>query len=305
MPKDKVTSWKRIGRSGSTIDGREIEPFSLKEVAETYNPTEAHTALIWYEHFRGVNLGKVLKLQARDNNEGGVDLYAKIQANEFYLDLNLRGQKLFTSMELMPNYRKKGHYYLSGLAATDSPASAATTEMRFSAMTSSLSDDSFFSDLKDPKDMFFGDFIEALEYSEPEEDKPPRWFTNFFNKKITPDEDDMSKEAVQKLSEELKALTAKVELLSADNPPAGDANADAESDADKFEALSNQVAALTALIKKDEDNAGVDAKAFAALQTSLTSLTEKFAAAMKEQPGTPTPESDGNASDDFKAEDHY
>jgi hypothetical protein len=132
MARDLTTGWKRIGRSGPAVDGRVIKPEMIEQAAANYNK-DLFTALIWPEHFRYINLGTVEALRAADNEEGGKDLFAQISPNQFYLQANAAGQKLFTSMELTPDFRKTGQWYLTGLGATDDPASAATTEMRLSA----------------------------------------------------------------------------------------------------------------------------------------------------------------------------
>jgi hypothetical protein len=108
---------------------------ALQQAAKNYNQS-LFTALVWPEHSRAYNMGKVDSLRAAANVEGGTDLLARIAPNDYYLNANNAGQKLFTSMELIPNFRDTKEWYLSGLAATDSPASAATSEMRFSALHS-------------------------------------------------------------------------------------------------------------------------------------------------------------------------
>lgn len=63
---------------------------------------------------------------------GSLRLFAKITANQYLLDANKDGQKLFTSIEPNPDYRSSGRCYLMGLAVTDSPASTGTTRLKFS-----------------------------------------------------------------------------------------------------------------------------------------------------------------------------
>jgi hypothetical protein len=126
------TDWLRIGRSGDTVDGRVIPAQALTQAAETYNP-ELFTALIWLEHMRmGGHLGKVLALKSAPNDEGGVDLFAKLSPNRNYLAANnIYQEGWFSSMELTSNFRKTEKWYLTGLGATNEPASVATTEIRF------------------------------------------------------------------------------------------------------------------------------------------------------------------------------
>ena len=125
------TDFKRIGRSGPTVDGRMINEKMIDEMAASYDKS-LFTALIWPEHQRYANYGTVEALRAEDNDEGGRDLFAVLSPNSFYIGSNQYGQKLFTSMEVIPDFRKTGKAYLGGLGATDDPASAATSEVRFS-----------------------------------------------------------------------------------------------------------------------------------------------------------------------------
>ena len=128
--KKLVTEFVKIGQSGPTADGRTIEASWLKEAAETYN-LETYTALIWPDHFKWSNAGKVVELKVEEK-DGITSLFAKLQPNDMLLDYNRRSQKLFTSMELTPDFAGSGKHYLSGLAGTDLPASLGTHELMFS-----------------------------------------------------------------------------------------------------------------------------------------------------------------------------
>lgn len=106
-------------------------------MAEQYSITE-YTALIWPEHYRsqwslfeGKNWGTVDALKA-EKKDDKLRLFAKITANQYLIDANKDGQKLFTSIEPDPDYRSAGRCYLMGLAVTDSPASSGTTRLKFS-----------------------------------------------------------------------------------------------------------------------------------------------------------------------------
>ncbi|MFA9499911.1 GPO family capsid scaffolding protein [Mannheimia sp. E30BD] len=124
------TNWICIATSGPTVDGREISPQDLLDMAANYNTNE-YTALIWPEHYRWQNYGKVLEVKAEQVNDNEVKLFAKISPNANLLTLNQEGQKLFTSIEIYPNFNNSGKPYLGGLAVTDSPASRGTTELNF------------------------------------------------------------------------------------------------------------------------------------------------------------------------------
>lgn len=132
MDKIKLsTDWICIATSGATVDGREISAKDVLDMAETYDPKE-YTALIWAEHFRWSNYGQVLEVKAEEK-DGQAKLYAKISPNAQLLSVNQQGQKLFTSIEIYPNFNNTGKAYLGGLAITDSPASRGTTQLNFSA----------------------------------------------------------------------------------------------------------------------------------------------------------------------------
>ncbi|HCK4809045.1 TPA: GPO family capsid scaffolding protein [Pseudomonas aeruginosa] len=132
MPRTLVSDWKRVATSGKTIDGRTIEVQELRDMAETYDPA-TYTATIWYEHIRYMgSLGTVAALKAEDVEDGKVALFAQLKPNDRLLQLNKEAQKLFTSVEIQPNFADSGKAYLGGLAVTDEPASLGTQELHFS-----------------------------------------------------------------------------------------------------------------------------------------------------------------------------
>lgn len=273
MPSTLKTEWKVIGRSGPTVDGRTIEAEWLVQAAETYDP-KLYTAQIWPEHFRWFNMGKIESLLAKENEEGGVDLFAKIIPNDYYLQINASGQKLFSSMELTKDFRKTGKYYLTGSAATDSPASAATSEIRFTALG---------------PEMLFGESVpfeshQFSEIGEEESETPPRWFKKIFNSR---ENDDMSKEALAAVQVSLDALTENFKKFAVQPP------VEKTAEVDQFAAITAEVAALTARFSAFEnkgqnqtEGATVSVEEFAALQKSLEALTNEFSAALEENPGT-------------------
>lgn len=265
MAKELKTGWKRIGRSGATVDGRSIEPLALEQVAKNYNKG-LFTALIWPDHLRWFNMGTVEELRATPNEEDGVDLFAIIAPNDIYLSTNNAGQGLFTSMELMPNFRDSGEYYLTGLAATDNPASAATSEMRF---TGGADKTAILSDFTEHTPQLFN------------EDQAPGWFQRFAEKFTHSDEDIMDKKTMDALEAKFTALELKLTALKPAEKPAEDKPTDA------FAALTAKVESLTALVAelKAEKPAATDDK-YTALAAELATLTEAFKAAVGETNGT-------------------
>lgn len=140
MPRSLVSYWKRVATSGPTVDGREILPQELRDMAETYALSK-YTAVIWAEHERwygshGTVFALRLVEEADDLQPGQVALEAQLKPNDKLLWLNDQGEKLFTSVEITPNFANSGKAYLTGLAVTDSPASLGTQELYFSAKTS-------------------------------------------------------------------------------------------------------------------------------------------------------------------------
>ena len=132
MPRALVTDWKRVATSGKTADGRTIDPQDLRDIASTYNPV-TYTAVIWFEHIRYMgNFGSVVEVKAEDVDGERVALFAKLAPNDRLLQLNKEAQKLFTSIEIQPQFAGTGKPYLRGLAVTDEPASLGTEPLHFS-----------------------------------------------------------------------------------------------------------------------------------------------------------------------------
>ena len=125
-----LTSWLTIGTAGPTIDGREISEQDLLDAAASYDPKN-YCAVVNVDHSYG-NLGTVEALRTAKDDQGRLCLQAQIRPNDYYLAYNYADMKLFFSMELTPNFAGTGKKYLSGLAATDDPASLGTTCARFS-----------------------------------------------------------------------------------------------------------------------------------------------------------------------------
>ena len=140
MPRSLVSYWKRVATSGPTTDGREILPQELRDIAETYKPS-LYTAVIWCEHERwqgtfGTVFAVRLIEEGEDLEPGQVALEAQLKPNDRLLALNDQGQKLFSSIEIYPNFQGKGKAYMTGMAVTDEPASVGTQELYFSNKTS-------------------------------------------------------------------------------------------------------------------------------------------------------------------------
>ncbi|MDB5724992.1 MAG: hypothetical protein JWQ16_1746 [Novosphingobium sp.] len=142
----KQSKFFRVAVEGGTTDGRTIERGWLVEMARNYNPA-TYAARVNMEHIRGVTAdkpfkayGDVLALQTQEIDlelngkiEKRLALYAQIEPTDDLVAMNADKQKLFTSIEVSPNFAGKGQAYLMGLAVTDSPASLGTEMLQFAA----------------------------------------------------------------------------------------------------------------------------------------------------------------------------
>ncbi|QHM72966.1 GPO family capsid scaffolding protein [Mixta intestinalis] len=131
------TDWLCIATSGQAVDGRIIEPQWLIDAAETYS-RKTYTAMIWPHHPQydiserefTCNLGEVDALKVETDGDV-TKLYAQLIPNQFLIDANRMGQKLFTSAEFVTDFAGSGREYLFGLAVTDIPASLGTEKLKF------------------------------------------------------------------------------------------------------------------------------------------------------------------------------
>jgi len=284
------TGWVRIGRSGETVDGRVIEPEWLTQAADNYDK-EFFSAPVWPGHSTWYRLGTVLVLKAESNHENGVDLYAIIEPNEFYRQAVKSGQMLHTSMELRPNFRNQGTWYLQGLAATDEPASVATQEMKFSQQGEHA--ESIFSGFVENKEHIFND------------DQPPGWFTKFFKHNSNENEADMAdKKELEELKTANAALLLKLEKLGAggdggtdDDSGGGDDTEMHYATADDFNALKDMVQKLTDLMANS--SAPDEIKL---LTEEVKTQGERLDMAINAAKGTQTPKNTGGG--DFKESDY-
>lgn len=109
----KTSDWVIVATAGTTVsDGRVISESWINDMAELYDPEE-YKALIWPEHYRsawavfeGKNWGEVEELKAGKFKDK-LRLFAKLTPNHYLLEANKDGQKLFSSIEPEPDYKKK------------------------------------------------------------------------------------------------------------------------------------------------------------------------------------------------------
>ncbi|WP_233965205.1 GPO family capsid scaffolding protein [Pectobacterium versatile] len=140
----KVSKWFRVGVEGDTCDGRVIDATDIQNMAETFDP-RVYGCRINLEHLKGLlpdspfrRYGDVVELKAEAIDDdsaikGKLALFAKITPTDELIALNKASQKVYTSMEIQPNFANTGKAYLVGLAVTDDPASLGTEMLEFSA----------------------------------------------------------------------------------------------------------------------------------------------------------------------------
>lgn len=139
----KKSKFFRVFTEGHTTDGRVIQRNWIEEIVETYN-TKIYGARVWLEHVRGLlpdssfkAFGDVIAVKAEEVEDGKLALFAQIAPTDELIAMTKARQKIYTSVEIDPDFAKTGKCYLSGLAVTDSPASLGTEMLKFSASSES------------------------------------------------------------------------------------------------------------------------------------------------------------------------
>lgn len=138
----KVSKWFRIGVEGDTCDGRVISATDIQEMAQTFDP-RVYGCRINLEHLKGIlpegpfsRYGDVVELKSEKIDDdsvlnGKLALFARITPTDDLIAMNKKLQKVYTSMEIQPNFANSGKCYLVGLAVTDDPASLGTEYLEF------------------------------------------------------------------------------------------------------------------------------------------------------------------------------
>ncbi|MDI3246892.1 MULTISPECIES: GPO family capsid scaffolding protein [Pseudoalteromonas] len=147
MPGQLRTKPLSIAAVGMTVDGREITEQDVADIVETYNPRK-YGARINLDHefnwsgwaaknLHNVDipgmLGDVVSVEAYENEEGVVCLYAVLAPNQGFVALNKADQAVYFSIEISRDFMGTGKTYLTGLAVTDYPASCYTDRIHFSS----------------------------------------------------------------------------------------------------------------------------------------------------------------------------
>lgn len=142
MPNKQKSKFFRVATEGATTDGRAIQREHLQQMAATYDPAK-YGARIFIEHIRGLNpewgfrcMGDVVALRTGEVELDGnkrMTLEAQITPTDEFVALAKAGQKIYSSIEIAPNFAGSGMAYLAGLGVTDSPASLGTEVLAFAA----------------------------------------------------------------------------------------------------------------------------------------------------------------------------
>lgn len=254
----------RIAVEGATTDGRVISRDWISQMAKNYSP-EMYGARINMEHIRGYaadstfrRFGDVTAVEAEEIGDGPLKgklaLFGWIDPTPELVELTKARQKIYTSIEVNPEFADTGEAYLVGLAVTDDPASLGTEILSFSA-TAKVNP---LASRKQDKDNLFTaaeeTVIEFEEVAEPSPSLLARISAMFSAKKKTDGE---------QFADVGAAVTAVAEQVQLN----------AESQAQELSALEQSVGARLEAI---EQQAGEDRAAFAALQGQLSQTDRSF-----------------------------
>lgn len=176
--------WFTVATEGQTTDGRVIERTWLEEIAATYNRAK-YGARIWLEHIRGVlpdspfkAYGDVLAVRTQEGSDGKMELQAQLDPTPELMAMTKARQKIYTSIEIEPDFAKTGKCGLVGLGVTDSPASLGTSILAFSAKHP---DESPLAGRKQsPGNLFSSAFETSLDFTETPADVLPDAAVSFF-----------------------------------------------------------------------------------------------------------------------------
>lgn len=179
----------RVAVSGPTVDGREISGDMLRAAATDYSQ-EVYGARVNVEHclsfFPGVldAMGDVISLSAEDITDGPLAgrtaLYAEIEPTERMKKLLDEGKKVYSSIELHPQFALNGNAYVVGLAMTDTPASLGTERLQFAAQQRA---DVMMFNNQQCEPPLFTDAIEAelITLNQRQNDEGVQWFSRVMN----------------------------------------------------------------------------------------------------------------------------
>ncbi|SUC35260.1 Phage capsid scaffolding protein (GPO) serine peptidase [Providencia rustigianii] len=173
----KKTKPVRLCVEGATTDGRKVQRQWLTDIAKNYDKN-VYGARINMEHWNYSfmpRFGDVESVYTEEISEGALAgklaLYGVLTPTPELVEMNKKRQKVYTSVEINPNFSDMNAAYLVGLAVTDNPASLGTSMLEFSAGADKTA---AFSNRKQDKDNVFTAAEETvIEFTE-EENKPEK-----------------------------------------------------------------------------------------------------------------------------------
>lgn len=176
----------RVAVSGNTVDGREIQPQHLRDAAANYSQ-EVYGARVNIEHYLSPYpgsdfgaMGDVAALSTEDITEGPLAgrtaLYAEIEPSDRMVQMTNKGEKVYSSIELHPQFALNGKAYIVGLAMTDTPAGLGTERLKF-ATQQRASVMAFNNQQSEPP--MFSEAIEAevIELTAQRSDEGAKWYS--------------------------------------------------------------------------------------------------------------------------------
>lgn len=157
----KRTKFFRVALEGATAtDGRTITREHLTDIVATFN-RDTYGVRINMEHLRGFSpeppfnaYGDVTAVRVQEDDvqiagktEKRLGLYAQLDPTDQLVEINRQRQKIYTSIEIQPNFGGTGKFGLVGLAVTDSPASLGTEILAFSTTAGNAAAEQIKADL--------------------------------------------------------------------------------------------------------------------------------------------------------------
>lgn len=248
----------RVAVSGATVDGREIRPEHLRDAAANYNPG-VYGARVNVEHYLSPYpgsdfgaMGDVAALSAEDITEGPLSgrtaLYAEIDASTRMKQLTDEGKKVYSSIELHPQFALNGKAYVMGLAMTDTPASLGTERLKFAAQQRQQV--MSFNNQQGEAPLFT-DAIEAeiIELAEQRSDEGKQWFARVMGiigkgRKSDGEQFSQVRDAVENVAQ------SHADLLDSFN----DLSRAREQDSQAIQKLTSDLAALTSKLGSTDGN---------------------------------------------------
>lgn len=235
--------------------------------------------MIWYEHLRFMgNFGSVESVKVDELDDGRVQLLARLQPNARLLELNGADQKLFTSIEIQPDFGGTGKAGLVGLAITDQPASLGTEALHFRRRA--------------PAGNYFGS-LEPLGSIEATDSQALSIFTRILQRLSgDPASDSLTPETPTMDEKTVKHFSAAVDKLDK-------ATACLDAVATTFATLPK--AALAPAEAVEATGVAVTQEQFSALERSLNALTQQFSTALSQTTGKPFVQNLGAVDDQPEA----